>query len=197
MKIHFGIVADNNDPLKIGRCKIKIVGIYDSVKESELPWLQSMVPVNNETIFPPAIGSQVVCMELDEHNTFIILGIVPAIDNISELPENNNRSIVHYPYNRCLVTKSGHVFEIDDTPNGEEINIIHSSKNSYIKLKSNGEVEIGGACININGSSSINLNAPNISVDGAVNVVTGATGEFTDYYGKSINVVNGIVTEIN
>ncbi len=194
---HFGFVVDNNDPLKVGRCKVKLVGLYDSIKDEDLPWLQTMIPVNHELIYPPAIGSQVICISLDEDNKVIlILGIVPGIDDKLEIPDNNNRSIVHYPTNRSLVTPSGHILELDDTENGEEINIIHANKVCHIKMKSNGDVEVGGTTINIIASSTINLQSNDITVDGNVNVETGATDVFTTVDSKTVTVTNGIITLI-
>ena len=38
-----------------------------------------------------------------------------------------------YPFNRVNQTESGHVIEIDDTPNGERINIQHMS-GSFIEM---------------------------------------------------------------
>lgn len=195
--LYFGFVVDNNDPLKIGRCKVKLIGLYDSVKDADLPWIQSMIPVNHEVIFPPAIGSQVVCAALDEaKQVMLILGIVPGIDDVNDIPDNNNRSLVHYPTNRSLVTSSGHILELDDTEDGEEINIIHSNKNCYVKMKNNGDVEIGGTSINIIGSSSVNLEASEITVDGNVHVETGASGSFSTVDSKTVVVADGIVTSI-
>ena len=38
-----------------------------------------------------------------------------------------------YPFNRVNQTESGHVIEVDDTPNGERINIQHMS-GSFIEM---------------------------------------------------------------
>jgi phage baseplate assembly protein gpV len=197
MELHFGFVVDNNDPLKIGRCKVKIIGLYDSIKNEDLPWIQSMVPVNHELIFPPAIGSQVVCTSLDEYKqVMLILGIVPGIDDNTDTPDNNTRSVIHYPTNRSLVTASGHVLEFDDTEQGEEVNIIHSNKVCYIKMKADGDVVIGGTSINLKADATVNIESPEITVDGNVNVFTGQTGTFSTVDYKTITVTNGIITEI-
>lgn len=89
MKYFPGIVEDNNDPLKIGRCKVRIVGLYDSLKKSELPWIQTLVPVNYDVIKPPKIGSQVLCMSLDEYNqTLVVHSIVPGVNDIDNVPDS-------------------------------------------------------------------------------------------------------------
>lgn len=39
LNFYSGKVIDNNDPLKIGRCKIRVFGIYDDmIADSDLPW---------------------------------------------------------------------------------------------------------------------------------------------------------------
>ena len=46
-----------------------------------------------------------------------------------------------YPFNRVNQTESGHVIEIDDTPNGERINIQHMS-GSFIEMHPDGPIRI-------------------------------------------------------
>jgi hypothetical protein len=84
-----GIVEDNNDPLKIGRCKVRVIGLYDSLKLSELPWLQCVHPVNYDVVKPPKLGSQVICMAMDQNNqTLLIHGIIPGINDLTNTPDS-------------------------------------------------------------------------------------------------------------
>ena len=46
-----------------------------------------------------------------------------------------------YPFNKVNQTESGHVIEIDDTPNGERINIQHMS-GSFIEMHPDGSIRI-------------------------------------------------------
>ena len=46
-----------------------------------------------------------------------------------------------YPFNRVNQTESGHVIELDDTPNGERINIQHMS-GSFIEMHPDGSIRI-------------------------------------------------------
>jgi len=46
-----------------------------------------------------------------------------------------------YPFNRVNQTESGHVIEVDDTPNGERINIQHMS-GSFIEMHPDGSIRI-------------------------------------------------------
>lgn len=167
--IHFGFIEDNVDPLNAGRCKVRIVGLYDSLKKEDLPWLMSISPVSLDTMVkPPKIGEQVICISLDEDNqTILILGIVYGINEKTSLPDTpkeargDTSGIVSskssskigsepdasstfgaiYPKNRVLQTESGHCLEFDDTSGKERINIYHRS-GTYIEMINDGSVII-------------------------------------------------------
>ena len=89
MSNHFlGFVIDNNDPMKVGRCKVKVIGLHDSLSDSDLPWIQPMIPLNHNIVHPPDIGSQVIVLSLDEHNqTLLMIGIVPGINDATNSPD--------------------------------------------------------------------------------------------------------------
>ena len=80
-----------------------------------------------------------------------------------------------YPYNNITQTKSGHMFEMDDTPKGERVRIHHRS-GTFIEMHPNGDevhkiygdgyeiitknknVLISGSCnITINGDSILHV----------------------------------------
>ena len=74
VNFYIGIVEDNKDPQRVGRCRVRIAGLYDSLSTTDLPWLMAITPTNlDKVIKPPAIGSQVVCISLDEHNHNILI----------------------------------------------------------------------------------------------------------------------------
>lgn len=56
-----GVVEDNNDPERIGRCKIRVMGLYDNIETEMLPWSLpdfSFVGVKGSFIVPE-LGSVV------------------------------------------------------------------------------------------------------------------------------------------
>lgn len=56
-----GVVEDNNDPERIGRCKIRVMGLYDDIETALLPWSLpdfSFVGVKGSFIVPE-LGSVV------------------------------------------------------------------------------------------------------------------------------------------
>ena len=59
-----GVVENRQDPLKLGRCKVRCVG-WDSDNKMEaptdsLPWAMSILPVNNPNPYAIKEGDMVV-----------------------------------------------------------------------------------------------------------------------------------------
>lgn len=63
-----------------------------------------------------------------------------------------------YPNNKVTQTSSGHVIEIDDTPNAERIHIRHKS-GSFIEFHPDGSIVIKGNGVYIDGGSAVNVQA--------------------------------------
>ncbi len=70
-----GVVEDRMDPLKIGRCRVRILGVHTDDKSasgiptSDLPWAMLLLPVNSEEkIVPPKDGSWVMGFFRDADN---------------------------------------------------------------------------------------------------------------------------------
>lgn len=198
-----GVVVDDQDPLKSGRVKIRVFGIYDNVPEEALPWAIYTDPLMGGqsgfgSFFIPDIGNHVwVFFENGDHQQPVYFAGAPfkdayATERLSSKHEENRGSI-SYPRNKSLVTKAGHIIEIDDTSGNERISIIHKS-GTQITYQANGDVyehivgnykriidgnvqeNIGG---NVNQTVSGNVNetvggGKNVAVSGNL-IVTGAT----------------------
>lgn len=172
----FGFVENNVDPLKIGRVQVRLIGYHtndeNKIPSENLPWCQSIVPPNLDVVKPPAIGSQVICISLDEtFQNILVLGIINGISDDTEEPdtprvarnENITDTIVQekseerlwkepnsydnyntsYPKNTVYQTDGGHTIEIDDTAGFERVNIYHES-GSYIEMTSLGDIIVHG-----------------------------------------------------
>lgn len=80
-----GVVEDRQDPLKLGRCRVRIVGWHsDNVVDaptSSLPWAQAMMPLNNPNTYTPKESDMVVGFFLDGDNAQqpIMMGVLPGI----------------------------------------------------------------------------------------------------------------------
>jgi|TARA_B100001964_G_scaffold25848_1_gene25806 hypothetical protein len=104
-----------------------------------------------------------------------------------QFSEEDRGKWVHpkYPFNHVYESESGHVIEIDDTPDYERINIVHR-KGARIEINNEGEIHIiaaSGQDVNIQGKD-INLNDYG---DGTLNI--------NSFNGK-INVFAKLATKI-
>ena len=81
-----GVVEDRNDPLNVGRCRVRIFGSHtDNLQEiptSELPWATPLYPVNDSRSFStPMEGDYVFGFFMDglASQAPAMLGVFPAI----------------------------------------------------------------------------------------------------------------------
>jgi hypothetical protein len=81
-----GELEDRNDPLGIGRCRVRIFGWHTNntsvLPTTELPWATPMLPINGANNFgKPRIGDWIVGFFMDgESGQFpIMMGILPGL----------------------------------------------------------------------------------------------------------------------
>lgn len=86
--IYFGIIEDRNDPLKLGRCKVRVVGLHTHnivlLPTSDLPWATVVQPVSggsNVSSMAPTEGTEVMVVFADEPDCQmpVVIGIVPTL----------------------------------------------------------------------------------------------------------------------
>jgi len=88
-----GIVEDKQDPLKMGRCKVRLVGFHSDNKmlapTSSLPWATPLFPINNTNAYAPQEGDMVLGFFLDgeEGQHPVMMGIFPNIPLQSPNPQ--------------------------------------------------------------------------------------------------------------
>lgn len=165
-----GIVEGVDDPLLLGRVKVRVVNEHDEGVETEdIDWAHVLMPNTSACVDGVgdspnlAVGSRVVGFYMDgeEKQNPMILGSFPTIpgnDNnrhsLSWLargkniidsdpigPEPASAYAAQYPFNRTITTRGGHVIELDDTPENARINIHHSS-GAYIEINNDGRMVI-------------------------------------------------------
>jgi len=139
----------------------------------------------------------------------------PADDHGWLEPESpaNDETPPQYPYNNCTQTRSGHSFEMDDTPNRERIRLQHRT-GTFIEMHPNGDevhkvygdgyeitiknknVLIEGHCnITINGDSILHVRGDRIEkVDGDYKLEV--LGEMTTYVHKKTTLASNEDTTI-
>ena len=88
-----GVVEAINDPLKLGRCRVRCVGWHTDNKSllptDSLPWAQVMLPTNNTNPYPPRQSDMVVGFFADGENGQdpIIIGTLPGIPLTAANPQ--------------------------------------------------------------------------------------------------------------
>lgn len=80
-----GVVEDRQDPLKLGRCRVRIAGWQTddvvSLPTEKLPWAMPMNPLNMEIAHTPKEGDMVVGFFIDGENGQepVMMGTLPGI----------------------------------------------------------------------------------------------------------------------
>jgi hypothetical protein len=51
-----GVVADNKDPKKLGRCRIRVINIFDNIPVEDIPWATPWKDLNGNSFILPEVG---------------------------------------------------------------------------------------------------------------------------------------------
>jgi len=144
-----GLVVNNNDPEFYGRVKIRVIGVFDDIEDSILPWAEYADPMMGGqsgfgAFIIPDVGSYVWCFfENGNHMNPVYFAGAPAKPHLPperlEADHPESRGNPEYPKNRVWRTQSGHTLEFDDTPDNEKIRISHKSGTQTVMF-ANGDV---------------------------------------------------------
>lgn len=165
--LYRGTVVDNKDPLGAGRIRVRVLAIYDGVRDEHLPWSQYADPFMGGGddvggLFVPDVGARVwVFFENADFMTPVYFAGAPAKPHFPSEKSNGE-----YPFNRVLKTKAGHVIEIDDSPGEERIKITHKS-GTYDLIDKDGNVVqniVGNLTQTVDGDVSQNVGGSLTSV---------------------------------
>lgn len=80
-----GVVEDRQDPLKLGRCRVRCVGWHSANKlelpTNMLPWATPSVPINSSNVYAPKEGDMVFGFFVDDENAQepVMIGVLPGI----------------------------------------------------------------------------------------------------------------------
>ena len=100
MKLYTGVVENRQDPLKLGRCQVRVVGLHNhdrtSLKTEDLPWAYPMQPLTSAAMsgighspLGPVEGTWVVLLFRDDDEQQPVImgtlgGIPQAVTNITQ-----------------------------------------------------------------------------------------------------------------
>ena len=85
--LYFGIVEDRDDPLKLGRCRVRVAGLHTHdtsiLPTTDLPWAMIVQPSTgsiNTAGLAPIEGTQVIVSFMDSDCQIpVVFGVVPSI----------------------------------------------------------------------------------------------------------------------
>jgi hypothetical protein len=184
-----GIVEDVNDPLKLGRVKVRCIEYHNLnasiLPTSALPWSVPMLPITSssksgvgQSSTGLQTGSWVIGFFRDgpsAQDGVIIGSIATKTDGVKDIPaetdapsasalpsQYSNQVAPQYPHNSVIHTRSGHVIEYDDTPGKTRVALTHQS-GSTIQILHDGRIVIASSNKNI----EINSGSGDVVVKGA------------------------------
>ena len=178
MRWFVGTVVDLNDPLKIGRVRVRALGVYDEIADKDLPWAQVVVPINqgahegNGQYLGLLKGSQVFGMFLDGKNSQLpmVIGTIPKDGDA------NDKANANYPHNKVYQTERGHYKEYDDTEGKRRIREQHG-KGQYYEMDEDGNIVIdtphadikikAAKKVIIEASVAVSVSAPTVEINGS------------------------------
>lgn len=178
-------VVDVDDPLKMGRIKVKELVGQDKERVDNLFWCHVVMPptgANAKGVGVAAVGldknSKVFGFRVDSKLSYIMGSFPYAVDDnnhsvsrqarglgpvkkeyIEELGEKKTEYAAKYPHNKTITTESGHVLELDDTPKAERIHVYHKS-GAYVEIFPDGSI----ITKSMKDSVSVTMNDHSISV---------------------------------
>lgn len=138
-----GVIKNNQDPEKLGRCQVQIFGIHDdNIDASSLPWAE----VSGGTDFGLYQGVGVtsilrsgtlvwVFFDNDDYNTPIIFATIKGKGDINDVASGSYGDVA------TIKTESGNIIELGDKGGSESISITHMS-GSKIILEADGSILI-------------------------------------------------------
>lgn len=102
--IYTGVVESRDDPMKLGRCRVRIIGVHTEDKSilptENLPWAMPMLPITSASMngighapVGPVPGSHVSIIFMDESmQTPIMVGTIPVLPQSEAAKKITNQS---------------------------------------------------------------------------------------------------------
>lgn len=149
---YLGIVEDNNDPQKIGRCKIRVWGLMDMVDVVDLPWMLpdfTFVGSHTGSFVVPPVGCHVKVEFIngDVYNPRYSSKIIEP----DKLPRNR---LKNYPNTMVMwETDSGTSITIDRT---DDTTVFKHKSGTTFTINPNGSVVVDPvSTFELNGSTVV------------------------------------------
>lgn len=133
-KTYIGIVEENKDPRKLGRCRVRVIDIFDDIPVEDIPWASPWKDLNGNQFNVPDVG-KIVTVIFDSGNIYKPEYICSEHFNINL--EQKLRSLSDEEYLSFKAIQFDHATQIYRTQN-EGLKIDHEYTN--INLDKNGNI---------------------------------------------------------
>jgi uncharacterized protein involved in type VI secretion and phage assembly len=153
-----GVVADLDDPERLGRVRVKLPYLADQVSD----WSRQATPMGGRErglFFRPEIGDEVLvaCEQGDPRRTIIVGALWSKVD--PPPPDDGNTTDNNWRFFR---SRSGHLLKFDDTSGAERIEIVGSGGDHRLVIDVSGrKIEISCST----GDVSISAPAGKVAID--------------------------------
>lgn len=148
-KIFVGVIEDNNDPKKLGRCKVRVLNVFEEISKEDLPWASPWKDLNGNQFILPDVG-KVVSVVFDEGNIYkpeyiyaehYNLNLEKKLSELSGSDYTSMRALM-FDHKTQIYSNDSEGLKMDYKCNN--INITDSNIN--LNLKDNfGEINLGSA----------------------------------------------------
>jgi hypothetical protein len=101
-RTYVGIVQDNQDPKKLGRVKIRVVGVFDQMELKDIPWATPWKDLNGNGFNVPEVG-KVLTVIFDSGNEYKPEYIYADFYNINLEKKINSLSGSNYTSMKALI----------------------------------------------------------------------------------------------
>ena len=151
-----GVVADLDDPERLGRVRVKLPHLADQVSD----WSRQATPMGGRErglFFRPEIGDEVLvaCEQGDPRRTIVVGALWSKVD--PPPPDDGNTTDNNWRFFR---SRSGHLLKFDDTSGSERIEIVGSGGDHKLVI------DVSGRKIEISCSSGdVSISAPTGKVE--------------------------------
>lgn len=186
--IVIGVVADLDDPERLGRVRVKLPYLNDELTD----WSRQATPMGGRDrglFFRPEVGDEVLvaCEQGDPRRTVVVGALWSKVD--PPPPDDGNTTENNWRFFR---SRSGHLLKFDDTDSAERIEIVGTGGAHKLVIDVSGK-QIAITC----SSGDVAISAPtgSVSIDAKTVKIT-ATASMTIDGGGSLTV-KGTTVAIN
>jgi hypothetical protein len=138
-RLWVGLVEDNKDPDRLGRCKVRVQSIYDDIPVEDIPWASPIKSLSSRSFEVPAVGKivsaffpndnlyepyyfyadhynvnlskKLLDLSDDEYGNFIAM----AFDHKTKVYSDDSALTMDYMYNKITITNDDINLEMKDS----------------------------------------------------------------------------------